>query len=87
MGRRSTVGEKAMRAMILDTPNTPLRGVERPRPQAGAGQLLLRVEACGVCRTDLHLVDGELPDPRLPVGAGKKNRPGPGPGRGRKRGD
>lgn len=56
-----------MRAMILDTPNTPLRGVERPRPQAGAGQLLLRVEACGVCRTDLHLVDGELPDPRLPV--------------------
>lgn len=56
-----------MRAMILDTPNTPLRAVERPRPQAGPGQLLLRVEACGVCRTDLHLVDGELPDPRLPV--------------------
>jgi alcohol dehydrogenase, propanol-preferring len=56
-----------MRAMILDEPQKPLRQVEIAVPQPGAGQILLQVEACGVCRTDLHLVDGELPDPRLPV--------------------
>lgn len=56
-----------MRAMVLDAPHSPLRLVELPVPQPGPGQLLLRVEACGVCRTDLHLVDGELPTPKLPV--------------------
>ena len=40
---------------------------DRPDPAAGAGQIRLRVEACGVCRTDLHVVDGELPDPKLPI--------------------
>ncbi|WP_028533961.1 zinc-dependent alcohol dehydrogenase family protein [Paludibacterium yongneupense] len=56
-----------MLAMILESPRTPLRQVDLPLPQAGPGQVLLRVEACGVCRTDLHLVDGELPEPRLPI--------------------
>ena len=56
-----------MRAMVLEQPGRPLRLTELPQPVPGAGQLLLAVEACGVCRTDLHLLDGELPDPVLPV--------------------
>ncbi|MDD2874203.1 MAG: zinc-dependent alcohol dehydrogenase family protein [Azoarcus sp.] len=56
-----------MRAMVLDSPHSPLRLEERPRPVPAAGQILLKVEACGVCRTDLHLIDGELPEPLLPV--------------------
>lgn len=56
-----------MRAMVFDAPHSPLRLEERAVPRPAPGQLLLQVEACGVCRTDLHLVDGELPDPRLPV--------------------
>ena len=56
-----------MRAMVLEQPGTPLaeRDVEPPEP--GAGQLLLRVHACGVCRTDLHVHAGELPHPKLPL--------------------
>jgi propanol-preferring alcohol dehydrogenase len=49
-----------MRAMVFDGVGLPLRETERPRPRPEAGQLLLRVEACGVCRTDLHLLDGEV---------------------------
>ena len=56
-----------MRAMVLEEAGTPLRLVERPRPQPASGQVLLRVQACAVCRTDLHVVDGELPDPVLPL--------------------
>ncbi len=56
-----------MRAMILDQPGTPLHLVQLPVPTPARGQLLLRVHACGVCRTDLHVVDGELTDPRLPI--------------------
>lgn len=56
-----------MRAMVLEQPGRPLRLTELPRPVPDAGQLLLAVEACGVCRTDLHLLDGELPDPVLPL--------------------
>jgi propanol-preferring alcohol dehydrogenase len=56
-----------MRAMILDAPGRPLREAEIPRPEPGPGQVLLRVAACAVCRTDLHVIDGELPDPRLPL--------------------
>ena len=54
-------------AMLLETPNTPLvpRAIDLPDPTGH--QVLLRVLACGVCRTDLHLVDGELPDPKLPI--------------------
>ena len=56
-----------MRAMLLERPGLPLQAVELPVPRPAAGQILLRVEACGVCRTDLHLIDGELPDPVLPM--------------------
>jgi alcohol dehydrogenase, propanol-preferring len=56
-----------MRAMVLNRPNTPLVLRERSVPEPAAGQILIAVEACGVCRTDLHVVDGELPDPKLPI--------------------
>ncbi|MFA7269551.1 MAG: zinc-dependent alcohol dehydrogenase family protein [Sterolibacterium sp.] len=56
-----------MRAMILDRSAIPLRLVELPIPAPNKGDLLLKVEACGVCRTDLHLIDGELPNPALPI--------------------
>lgn len=55
-----------MRAMQLDAPATPLRLVERPLPSCGTGQILIEVSACGVCRTDLHVVDGDLRGP-LPI--------------------
>jgi len=56
-----------MRAMVLTAPRAPLREVELPDPEPGPGQALLRVLACGVCRTDLHVVDGELTRPKLPL--------------------
>ncbi len=56
-----------MRAMVLERQREPLRRREVDRPDAGEGEVLLRVLACGVCRTDLHIVDGELPDPKLPL--------------------
>jgi alcohol dehydrogenase, propanol-preferring len=56
-----------MHAMVLDQPRTPLLMRERPLPSPGAGEILIEVTACGVCRTDLHVVDGELPHPNLPV--------------------
>ncbi len=51
---------QTMRAMVFDQPGQPLRAVELPVPEAGPGQLLIRVHACAVCRTDLHLIDGEV---------------------------
>jgi propanol-preferring alcohol dehydrogenase len=56
-----------MRAMVLERPREPLRPVELPDPRPGAGQLLVSVAACGVCRTDLHIVDGDLSEPKLPL--------------------
>ena len=56
-----------MHAMLLDAPGKPLRWADVPTPQPAAGQILLRVHACGVCRTDLHVVDGELTEPKLPL--------------------
>ena len=56
-----------MRAMVLDAPRTPLVMRERPVPAPGAGEILVAVAACGVCRTDLHVVDGELEHPKLPI--------------------
>ena len=53
--------------MLLEAPGGPLRDVERPVPAIGFGDVLLRVRACGVCRTDLHVLDGDLPDPALPL--------------------
>jgi alcohol dehydrogenase, propanol-preferring len=56
-----------MRAMLLDRPGEPLRAAEVPEPTPDPGQLRVRVTACGVCRTDLHVRDGELPHPALPL--------------------
>src|SRR5213592_3126380 len=56
-----------MRAMVLDKPKQPLQACDVPKPEPGRGQLLVRVSACAVCRTDLHVVDGELPNPKLPL--------------------
>jgi propanol-preferring alcohol dehydrogenase len=53
--------------MVLTAPRAPLREVELPDPEPGPGQALLRVLACGVCRTDLHVLDGELTRPKLPL--------------------
>jgi propanol-preferring alcohol dehydrogenase len=53
--------------MVLRNAGQPLKLAELPLPEAAAGQLRVRVEACAVCRTDLHIVDGELPDPKLPL--------------------
>src|SRR5512132_1990556 len=56
-----------MRAMILDAPGQLLRQADVATPSSGPGQLLIRVRACAVCRTDLHVVDGELTQPKLPL--------------------
>src|SRR5579885_3251099 len=56
-----------MRAMILDRPGQLLVMRERPAPRPAAGEILVAVSACAVCRTDLHVVDGELPHPKLPI--------------------
>src|ERR687888_14426 len=56
-----------MRAMVLERPRTPLVMHEGPAPRPAAGEILIDIAACGVCRTDLHVVDGELPKPKLPI--------------------
>jgi len=56
-----------MRAMILSHPREALRFLEVPTPTPAAGQVLVRVNACAVCRTDLHVIDGELPRPKQPL--------------------
>jgi propanol-preferring alcohol dehydrogenase len=56
--------------MVLEEARTPLRLADMPEPEPGPGQLLIEVHVCGVCRTDLHVVDGELPDPKLPLVVG-----------------
>lgn len=72
-----------MRAMQLDRPGGRLQLVDLPLPEPGAGELLIRVHACGVCRTDLHVVDGDITDGRYPVIPGHQivgtvERAGPG---------
>jgi len=71
--------------MVLDQPRAPLRAADVPVPEPQQGQILVRVRACGVCRTDLHVVDGELPNPVLPLIPGHEivgtvERVGPGSG-------
>ena len=56
-----------MRAMVLERLHEPLKLVERRDPEPSPGEVRIRVSACGVCRTDLHVVDGELPNPKLPI--------------------
>lgn len=56
-----------MRAMVLERPGSPLRLQELPLPEPAHGEVRVRVEACGICRTDLHVLDGELGPPVLPL--------------------
>ena len=56
-----------MQAMVLDRPGLPLKPATLKVPEPGAGQILIKVAACGVCRTDLHIFDGELHHPKLPL--------------------
>ncbi|MGH2660485.1 MAG: zinc-dependent alcohol dehydrogenase family protein [Actinomycetota bacterium] len=56
-----------MNAMVLDGPGQALRLAELRRPEPGPGQVLLRVRACSICRTDLHILDGDLSEPKLPL--------------------
>jgi len=56
-----------MKAMVLMHPGEPLRLIERPVPQPARGEVLVKIAACGVCRTDLHVVDGDLKEPKLPI--------------------
>jgi len=56
-----------MRAMVLDAPGEPLAERELPDPEPAEGEILIEVSTCGVCRTDLHIVDGELTEPKLPL--------------------
>jgi propanol-preferring alcohol dehydrogenase len=56
-----------MRAMLLKSPGSPLIPSDLPIPHPASRQVLIRIEACGVCRTDLHILDGELPSPKLPL--------------------
>jgi alcohol dehydrogenase, propanol-preferring len=58
---------KVMRAMLLEAQHQPLKLAEVPVPQPGSGQVLLQVHTCGVCRTDLHVLDGDLTEPKLPL--------------------
>ena len=56
-----------MRAMVLRRQREPLQELEVPVPGPGPDQVLVRIRACGICRTDLHVVDGELTEPKLPL--------------------
>lgn len=58
---------RGMRAMLLERAGTPLRATEMAKPKPGPGEVLIEVRACAVCRTDLHIVDGELSGPKLPL--------------------
>jgi alcohol dehydrogenase, propanol-preferring len=64
--RHSEGSREAMRAIVFEGVGRPLRALQRPVPRAGPGELLLEVKACGVCRTDLHLLDGEVSIERPP---------------------
>jgi alcohol dehydrogenase, propanol-preferring len=67
LGMAARPGETAMRAMLVEAPRRPLQLRDTPPPRPAAGEVLVRVRACGVCRTDLHILDGELPAPLLPL--------------------
>ena len=56
-----------MKAMVLNRPRAPLQWTELADPHPGPGEIRVKVLACGVCRTDLHVVDGDLPDAKSPI--------------------
>ena len=64
-----------MHARVLKKIGTPLESVDRDNPQPGPGEIRVTVSACGVCRTDLHVVDGELPDPKVSIIPGHARPP------------
>jgi propanol-preferring alcohol dehydrogenase len=66
-GRFDAEEATGLKAMLLDRAGEKLRLAEVPMPEPGAGQILAKVRACGVCRTDLHVVDGDLTEPKLPI--------------------
>src|SRR5690242_20256645 len=68
--RRALLTERLMRAQVLTGTKRALAAADLPRPCPGPHQLLIAVKACAVCRTDLRVVDGELPDPKLPLQPG-----------------
>lgn len=83
MAERRPENGATMRAMVMSEPGAPLVLSQVPVPEPGDGQLLVRVNVCGVCRTDLHVVDGDLSEPRLPLIpghqiVGRVERSGPG---------
>lgn len=61
------IHESYMHAMVLERPGEKLKAMKLPIPVPGAGELLIKVQACGICRTDLHIIDGELSKPKLPL--------------------
>jgi hypothetical protein len=61
------IHESHMNAMVLERPGERLKALKLPIPLPGSGEILLKVQACGICRTDLHIVDGELSEPNLPL--------------------
>lgn len=61
------IHESYMRAMVLEHPGGQLKAMKLPVPVPGSGELLIKIQACGICRTDLHIVDGELLQPALPL--------------------
>lgn len=63
-----------MRAMVLEKQSAPLVARDLPDPNPGPGEVWLSVEACGVCRTDLHILDGELSHPSLPLTGARDRR-------------
>src|SRR5262245_41537927 len=63
----AAVRKSAMQAMVLPAPGAAMTMQERPDPAPGVGEVRVKVSACGVCRTDLHVVDGELPDIGYPI--------------------
>src|SRR5690606_33797456 len=67
MARSPRATFPTVRAMLLDSPGRPLRLADVPEPEPGPGQIRIRVHACGVCRTDLHLRDGEVEPGHLPL--------------------
>jgi NADPH:quinone reductase-like Zn-dependent oxidoreductase len=64
-----------MHAMVLQQIGQPLQWCELPDPQPGPGQIRIQVAACGVCRTDLHVVDGQLANPQVPIVAKTESKP------------
>jgi len=63
----SPAAASSMKAMVFERVGDPLRLMDLPMPRCGPGQVLVRVAACGVCRTDLHVLDGDLDEPKLPL--------------------